>query len=67
MTTRKSKVAGELRIVSQYGIVIDKTNDIRLKCPKCEHYKPVSEYGFRNVGDGVIYNQPWCTECRNAG
>ncbi len=33
-------------------------------CPKCEREKPISEFGFRDMGDGNIRNQSWCKKCR---
>ena len=34
-------------------------------CPKCGKEKPISEFGFRNMGNGTIRNQSWCKACRN--
>ena len=34
-------------------------------CPKCGKEKPISEFGFRNMGNGTIRNQSWCKTCRN--
>lgn len=33
-------------------------------CPNCGMEKPLSEFGFRNMGDGNIRNQSWCKSCR---
>lgn len=35
-------------------------------CPHCEKEKPMSEFGYRNMGDktNTIRNQSWCRECR---
>lgn len=33
-------------------------------CPKCRKEKPLSEFGYRNMGDGNIRNQSWCKSCR---
>ncbi len=33
-------------------------------CPKCGKEKPISEFGYRNMGDGNIRNQSWCKSCR---
>lgn len=33
-------------------------------CPNCGKEKPLSEFGFRNMGDGNIRNQSWCKSCR---
>ena len=33
-------------------------------CPKCGKEKPISEFGFRNMGNDKIRNQWWCKECR---
>lgn len=33
-------------------------------CPKCNKEKPLSEFGWRNMGNGEIRNQSWCKECR---
>ncbi|ARE21686.1 hypothetical protein [Lactococcus lactis] len=33
-------------------------------CPHCDKEKPISDFGFRNMGDGTIRNQSWCKECR---
>lgn len=34
------------------------------RCPHCGIVKPLSEFGFRNMGDGKIRNQSWCKDCR---
>lgn len=36
-------------------------------CPHCGKEKPLSEFGFRNMGNGEIRNQSWCKECRSKG
>ena len=33
-------------------------------CPHCGEEKPLSDFGYRNMGDGTIRNQSWCKECR---
>ena len=33
-------------------------------CPNCGKEKPLSEFGYRNMGDGNIRNQSWCKSCR---
>ena len=33
-------------------------------CPKCGKKKPISEFGYRKMGDGTIRNQSWCKDCR---
>lgn len=33
-------------------------------CPHCGEEKPISDFGFRNMGDGTIRNQSWCKYCR---
>lgn len=33
-------------------------------CPHCGKKKPLSDFGFRNMGNGDIRNQSWCKECR---
>ena len=33
-------------------------------CPNCGKEKPLSEFGYRNMGNGNIRNQSWCKECR---
>ena len=34
-------------------------------CPHCGKEKPLSEFGFRKMGeDDVVRNQSWCKECR---
>lgn len=35
--------------------------------PHCGKEKPLSEFGFRNMGNGEIRNQSWCKECRSKG
>ncbi len=34
-------------------------------CPKCGVEKPLSEFGFRDMGGGIIRNQTWCKKCRS--
>ena len=33
-------------------------------CPNCKKRKPLSDFGFRNMGNGTVRNQSWCKECR---
>ena len=33
-------------------------------CPNCGEEKTLSDFGFRNMGDGTIRNQSWCKDCR---
>lgn len=33
-------------------------------CPKCGREKPISEFGFRKMGNGQVRNQSWCKDCR---
>lgn len=36
-------------------------------CPKCKLEKPLSDFGFRNMGkkqNNEIRNQSWCKDCR---
>lgn len=33
-------------------------------CPNCGKTKPISEFGFRKMGNGQIRNQSWCKDCR---
>lgn len=33
-------------------------------CPNCGKEKLLSEFGYRNMGDGNIRNQSWCKSCR---
>ena len=33
-------------------------------CPISGKEKPISDFGFRNMGNGTIRNQSWCKECR---
>ena len=33
-------------------------------CPHCGEEKPLSAFGFRDMGDGNIRNQSWCKACR---
>ena len=36
-------------------------------CPHCKKEKPISEFGFRDMGDGRknnVRNQSWCKDCR---
>ena len=33
-------------------------------CSKCGKKKPISEFGYRKMGDGTIRNQSWCKDCR---
>ena len=38
------------------------------ECPNCKQTKPLSEFGFRNMGEkqnNQIMNQSWCKDCRN--
>lgn len=33
-------------------------------CPNCGQEKPLSDFGFRKMGNGDVRNQSWCTDCR---
>lgn len=33
-------------------------------CPHCGQEKPLSDFGFRKMGNGKIGNQSWCKDCR---
>jgi len=33
-------------------------------CPNCKEEKPISEFGYRQMGSGEIRNQSWCKKCR---
>lgn len=33
-------------------------------CPHCGKEKTMSEFGFRQMGNGDIRNQSWCKYCR---
>lgn len=33
-------------------------------CPHCGLEKPLSDFGYRQMEDGVIRNQSWCKACR---
>ncbi len=33
-------------------------------CPHCGKEKPISAFGYRKMGSGIIRNQSWCTSCR---
>lgn len=35
------------------------------KCPHCGIVKPLSEFGYRDMGGGNIRNQSWCRDCRS--
>ena len=38
------------------------------ECPHCHKIKPLSEFGFRNMGEkqnNQIRNQSWCKDCRS--
>lgn len=34
------------------------------KCPKCNKTKPLSEFGYRKMGNDEVRNQSWCKDCR---
>ena len=36
-------------------------------CPHCGEEKTLSDFGFRNMGNGKIRNQSWCKKCRSSG
>ena len=33
-------------------------------CPNCGNEKPISDFGYRDMGNGKIRNQSWCKDCR---
>ena len=33
-------------------------------CPNCGIEKPISDFGYRNMGGGAIREQSWCKKCR---
>ena len=32
--------------------------------PHCGKEKPLSDFGYRNMGNDTIRNQSWCKDCR---
>lgn len=34
------------------------------KCPRCGQTKPLSEFGWRDMGNGEVRNQSYCSRCR---
>lgn len=36
-------------------------------CPHCRKEKPLSSFGYRNMGNDIIGNQSWCKKCRGKG
>lgn len=34
------------------------------RCPHCGEEKPLSDFGYRDMGNGTIRNQSWCKDCR---
>ena len=34
-------------------------------CPHCGEEKALSDFGFRNMGNGKIRHQSWCKDCRS--
>lgn len=32
--------------------------------PNCGESKPISEFGYRKMGNGTVRNQSWCRSCR---
>lgn len=35
------------------------------ECPKCHKTLPLSDFGYRNMGNNEIRNQSWCKKCRS--
>lgn len=33
--------------------------------PHCKEEKPLSDFWYRNMGEGNIRNQSWCKTCRS--
>lgn len=34
-------------------------------CPHCGEEKPLSDFGYRKMGNQVVRNQSWCKKCRS--
>lgn len=50
-------------VVNSYGY---NGSEPTLRCPHCGIEKPLSAFGFRNMGPNrEIRNQSWCKECRS--
>jgi len=38
--------------------------ELKRVCPNCDEEKFMSEFGLRDMGNGKIRNQSWCSDCR---
>jgi hypothetical protein len=41
-----------------------KNGELTKVCVHCGVEKPISEFGYRNMGNGTQQDQSWCKECR---
>jgi NAD-dependent SIR2 family protein deacetylase len=62
-TPRKVLSSKRLIITSEQVIVQGST--IYCQCSKCERLLHLEFFGVRMMSDGVLRNQPQCSECRS--
>jgi len=51
--------------INGYKLILqDGGKELERVCPRCNHKKPLSEFGLRNMGNGEIRVQAECLPCR---
>ncbi len=44
------------------GVVL---HNVRFRCTDCKRWKDGRQFGLRRMPNGVIRNQPQCSQCRS--
>lgn len=64
----KSNIKHEKRVIMKKHLTVNMdaydNGEVLRECPHCHELKPISEFGYRDMGDGEIRNQSWCKDCR---
>ncbi len=61
------KVLNSTRLIITSPQVIVQGSTIYAECSKCHRVLHLEYFGVRLMADGVLRNQPQCSECRNEG
>jgi uncharacterized C2H2 Zn-finger protein len=65
VTKRNSIIVPGSRVIVSAEVILTRDGTLYVSCPRCRKLGDLEkEFGWRNMGDGVIRNQPQCRSCR---